>query len=67
MPPGVTREDDGGGGEGGKIEWKLSEVNTRAVSRGQNELIGSSRWRQLVSGGRLWSTSTFLQKSKGSW
>ena len=25
---------------GGKIERKLSEVNTRAVSRGQNELIG---------------------------
>ena len=23
-----------------KIEWKLSEVNIRAVSRGQNELIG---------------------------
>jgi hypothetical protein len=22
------------------IKWKLSEVNTRAVSRGQNELIG---------------------------
>ena len=26
--------------DGGKIEWKLSKVNTRAVSRGQNELIG---------------------------
>jgi hypothetical protein len=25
---------------GEKIEWKLSEVNTRAVSRRQNELIG---------------------------
>ena len=24
----------------GKIKWKLSEVNIRAVSRGQNELIG---------------------------
>jgi hypothetical protein len=23
-----------------KIKWKLSEVNTRAVSGGQNELIG---------------------------
>jgi hypothetical protein len=30
-------------GDGGKIEWKLSEVNTRAVFREQNELIGSSR------------------------
>ena len=28
------------GGDGWKIEWKLSEINTRAVSRGQNELIG---------------------------
>ena len=28
------------GGDGGKIKWKLSEVNTRTVSRGQNELIG---------------------------
>ena len=27
-------------GDGGKIEWKSSEVNTRAVSREQNELIG---------------------------
>ena len=25
---------------GGKIDWKSSEVNTRAVSRGQNKLIG---------------------------
>ena len=23
----------------GKIKWKLSEVDTKAVSRGQNELI----------------------------
>ena len=29
-----------GGRSGGKIEWKSSEINTRAVSRGQNELIG---------------------------
>ena len=28
------------GRDGGKIEWKLSEVDTRAMSRGQNELIG---------------------------
>ena len=28
------------GGDGGKIEWKSSKVNTRSVSRGQNELIG---------------------------
>jgi hypothetical protein len=25
---------------GGKTEWKLSKVNTRAVSRGQYKLIG---------------------------
>ena len=24
----------------GKIKWKLSEIDTRDVSRGQNELIG---------------------------
>ena len=29
-----------GGGDGRKIKWKLSKVNTRAMSRGQNELIG---------------------------
>ena len=28
------------GGDGGKIKWKLSEVNTRTVSRGHNKLIG---------------------------
>ena len=28
------------GGDGGKIEWKLSEVNAWALFRGQNELIG---------------------------
>ena len=27
------------GGNGGRIKWKLSKVNTRAVSIGQNELI----------------------------
>ena len=27
-------------GNGRKIEWKSSEVNTRAGSRGQNKLIG---------------------------
>ena len=32
-------------GNGGKIEWKLSEVNVRAVSRGQNELIGKFKMR----------------------
>jgi hypothetical protein len=30
-----------GGGSGGTIKWKLSEVNTRAVSRGQNEYNGN--------------------------
>ena len=31
---------EGGRGDGGKFKWKLSEINTRALSRGQNELIG---------------------------
>ena len=34
------------GWDEGKIEWKLSKVNTRAVSRGQNELIGSSDYNK---------------------
>ena len=29
-----------GGEDGGKIKWKLSEVNARAVSWGQDELVG---------------------------
>ena len=28
------------GGDQERIEWELSEVNTRAVPKGQNELIG---------------------------
>ena len=27
-------------GAGGKIKWRLSQVNARAVSRGQDELLG---------------------------
>ena len=38
LPPGGLRERKGE--DGGKVEWKSSEVNTSAVSRGQNELIG---------------------------
>ena len=34
------RKVEGGGGNEGKIKRKLSEGNTRAVSRGQNDLIG---------------------------
>ena len=37
---GKEQEEGSSGRVGEKIEWKLSEVNTRAVSRGQNELIG---------------------------
>ena len=35
---GVSRQE--GGRSGGKIKWKLFEINIRAVSIGQNELIG---------------------------
>ena len=35
-----NRKEGGRGGDRGKIKWKLSEVNTRAVSRGQSKLIG---------------------------
>jgi hypothetical protein len=31
------------GRSGGEIEWKLSDVNTRAVSKGQNKLIGKCK------------------------
>ena len=37
---GSTRDGIGRREDGGKIECKLSEVNTRTVSRGQIELIG---------------------------
>ena len=37
---GASQEGGRSGGNGGKIEWKSFEVNTRAVTRGQNELIG---------------------------
>ena len=39
VPPEWIRERKGVG-DGGKIEWISSVVNTRAVFRGQNELIG---------------------------
>ena len=34
------RKEQEEGKSGGKIGWKLSEVNTKAVYGGQNELIG---------------------------
>ena len=43
----VAREEGVERGNGGKIKWKLSEVNTSAVSRGQNKLIGKFK---MVSG-----------------
>ena len=36
----VAGQEEGRRGGDGKFEWKLSEVKTRAVSRGQNEIIG---------------------------
>ena len=35
---GVLRQEAGNGG--GIIKWRLSEVNTRTVSRGQDKLVG---------------------------
>ena len=57
-------------GDGGKIKWKLPEVNTRAVSRGQKKLIGKFKMAtgDVISiRDRLWWTRTFQQESKGSW
>ena len=36
----MEQEEGRSGGDGGKIDWNLSEFNTWAVSREQNELIG---------------------------
>ena len=41
MPQGGCKTGRGEGcGVGGKIKWRLFEVNTRAVSRGLDKLIG---------------------------
>ena len=39
MAPHVVIEKVRDRKDGDKIEWKSSEVNTRTVSRGENELI----------------------------
>ena len=49
------------------FKGNLSEVNTRAVSRGQNELVG--KFKKAVGDMvrcMLRSTRTFQQESKGS-
>ena len=54
---GVARQE--AGKVGGKIKWRLSEVNARAVSREQDELVGKFKKAAgdvLVLGGRFWST-----------
>ena len=45
---GARQKERKSGGDGGKIEWKLSEVNTKAVSRGQNELIGEFKMERSL-------------------
>ena len=47
MPPGGL-QDVKGGGAGEKMKWKLSEVDTRAVFRGQNEFIGKFKIVQVM-------------------
>ena len=44
-------------------------VNTRAVSRGQNELIGKFKMTAgdvIVLGSRLWSTCKYQQELEGN-
>ena len=55
--------------DGGKFKRKLSEVNTRAVSRKQNELVGKFKMAadKVSIRGRLWNTRSFRQESKGNW
>ena len=41
MPLGGCKTGSGEGwGIGGKIKWRLCEVNARRISRGQDELVG---------------------------
>ena len=61
MPPEWV-QDRKRGGDGVRIEWKIPEVNTRAVSRGQNEMIGKLKivaCDVISFRGRLWSNCTF--------
>jgi hypothetical protein len=45
---GKEQEEGRSGKDGGKIEWKLSVVNNRAVSGGQNELIEKFKTGQVM-------------------
>jgi hypothetical protein len=40
------KQEEGRSGE--EIEWKLSEINTRAVPRGQYELIGRFKMAKVM-------------------
>ena len=54
--PGKAQKEGRSEEDGGKIEWKLSEVIACTVSRGQHELIGESNMAAgelIVLGGRL--------------
>jgi hypothetical protein len=48
-----------------------NHLRFRAVSRGQNKLIGEFKMTAggvlSIIGGRLWSICTFKQELKGSW
>ena len=58
------------GGDGRKAKWKLSYINTKAMSRGVDELIGKFNMAagDVISiRGRLWSIRTFQQELKESW
>ena len=39
----MSQEEGRCGGDGRKIEWKLSKINTRVLCRGQNEVISEFR------------------------
>jgi hypothetical protein len=45
---GKEQKEGRSGGNGGKTEWKLSESNTRSVSRGKNKLIGKFKMVQIL-------------------
>ena len=63
---GKVQEEGRSGGDGGQIEKKLCEVNTRAVSRGQHELIGEFKMvaGDVISIGRGISYEVHVHSNK---
>ena len=49
LKPGINKIEGGKGeGNGGKIKWKLSEINAGAVSSRQDKLIGKFKMAAVM-------------------